>query len=191
MPASALASEAITAYDTGRYREALDLFTDALKTSPGNHLAIYNGLYLTNLRLGRQAAANAIFGKLVDYGLTHKRLAIKFLFKPGTSAYRADHQISGSYSMWLKQIASHTARSNTCLEIIGHTSATGAEPLNERLSQRRAEYIKKQLELHAPRLRGRTIASGAGSRQNLLGTGKDDMSDALDRRVAFHVHSCF
>jgi outer membrane protein OmpA-like peptidoglycan-associated protein len=72
----------------------------------------------------------------------------------------------------------------------GHSSATGAETLNERLSQLRAEYVKKQLERQSPRLRGRTIASGAGSRQNLLGTGKDDISDALDLRVEFQVHSC-
>jgi hypothetical protein len=131
-------------------------FADALNTAAGNHLLIYNGLYLTNLRLGRPAAANEISSKLVEYALTHKRLAIKFPFKPGTTAYSAD-QISGSYWMWLKQIARHTARSNACLEITGHSSATGAETLNERLSQLRAEYVKKQLERQSPRLRGRLL----------------------------------
>jgi hypothetical protein len=109
--------------------------------------------------------------------------------RAGTTAYSAD-QIGGSYWMWLKQSARHAARSNACLENTGHSSATGAETLNERLSQLRAEYVKKQLERQSPRLRGRTIASGAGSRQNLLGTGKDDISDALDLRVEFQVHSC-
>ena len=190
MSAAVFVTEAITAYDHGRYREAFDLFAHTLNTAAGNQLLIYNGLYLAHLRLGRHAAANEVFSKVVDYGLTHKRLAVKFLFKPGTTAYWADRQSSGSYSAWLKQIARSTARSNACLEITGHTSATGAEPLNERLSQLRAEYIKKQLELQSPQLRGRTIASGAGSRQNLLGTGKDDMSDALDRRIVFQFHSC-
>jgi hypothetical protein len=156
MPGAALVSPAITTYDSGRYREALNLFADALNTAAGNHLLIYNGLYLTNLRLGRPAAANEISSKLVEYALTHKRLAIKFPFKPGTTAYSAD-QISGSYWMWLKQIARHTARSNACLEITGHSSATGAETLNERLSQLRAEYVKKQLERQSPRLRGRLL----------------------------------
>jgi outer membrane protein OmpA-like peptidoglycan-associated protein len=188
--AAAFIADAITAYDHGRYREALDLFAQALKTAAGNQLLIYNGLYLANTRLGRHAAANEAFNKLVDHGLTRKRLAIKFLFKPGTTAYSADRQTSASYSIWLKQIARRIARSDACLEITGHTSATGAEPLNEQLSQLRAEYIKKQLELQSPQLRGRTIASGAGSRENLLGTGTDDMSDALDRRVVFQVHSC-
>jgi outer membrane protein OmpA-like peptidoglycan-associated protein len=35
----------------------------------------------------------------------------------------------------------------------------------------------------------RTIANGVGSRENLVGTGKDDESDALDRRVEFKVVS--
>ena len=190
MSAAALVTKAITAYDHGRYRDALDLFTESLKNDGGNHLLIYNGLYLTNWRVGRHAAANEVFSKLVDHGLLHNGLAVKFLFKPGTTAYWADRRISGSYSMWLKHIARRAARSNACLEITGHTSATGAETLNERLSQLRAEYIKKQLELQVPQLRARTIASGAGSRENLLGTGKDDTSDTLDRRIVFQVHSC-
>ena len=188
--AATLIGEAATAYDHGRYREALDSYHNALRSSTGNRLPIYNGLYLTNLKLGRQAAANEVFGKLVDHGLSQKQLAIKFIFKPGTATYWPDRQVSGSYSMWLKQIARRTIKSNSCLEITGHSSATGPEPLNERLSQHRAEHIKKQLEVFSPQLRDRTIASGAGSRENLVGTGKDDLSDALDRRVVFHVHSC-
>jgi hypothetical protein len=60
MSAAALVSKAITAYDHGRHRDALDLFGNALSGDGGNHLLIYNGLYLTNLRLGRHAAANEV-----------------------------------------------------------------------------------------------------------------------------------
>jgi hypothetical protein len=34
------------------------------------------------------------------------------------------------------------------------------------------------------------IAQGPSFRENLVGTGNDDMSDSLDRRVAFRVVSC-
>ena len=34
------------------------------------------------------------------------------------------------------------------------------------------------------------IASGAGSRQTMIGNGRDDASDALDRRVEFKVIGC-
>jgi outer membrane protein OmpA-like peptidoglycan-associated protein len=32
-------------------------------------------------------------------------------------------------------------------------------------------------------MRGRTVASGAGAREPIVGTGTDDTTDALDRRV--------
>jgi len=81
-------------------------------------------------------------------------------------------------------------QSNSCLEIVGHTSRSGPEPLNERLSLLRAEYGKKRLEAEATELAKRTIANGVGSKENLVGTDKDDLSDALDRRVVFQVISC-
>jgi outer membrane protein OmpA-like peptidoglycan-associated protein len=80
--------------------------------------------------------------------------------------------------------------SKACLEITGHTSPTGPEPLNERLSLLRAEYVKAQLEAAAPALAKRTIAAGVGSRQTLVGNARDDASDAIDRRVEFKVIDC-
>jgi hypothetical protein len=34
------------------------------------------------------------------------------------------------------------------------------------------------------------IANGVGSRQTMIGTGRDDATDALDRRVEFKVIGC-
>jgi outer membrane protein OmpA-like peptidoglycan-associated protein len=92
--------------------------------------------------------------------------------------------------MWVKQIARHAAQSKSCLRIVGNTSPSGAEPLNQRLSQLRAESIKNKLEGEAPPLAKRITAEGVGSRENLVGTGKDDMSDTLDRRVVFQLTAC-
>ncbi|HUK41357.1 MAG TPA: OmpA family protein, partial [Candidatus Acidoferrales bacterium] len=188
--AATLLSDAITFYDRGNYRAALDQYTAALAMPGGNQLRVYNGLYLANLKLGRTKAADEAFDKIVDYGLAKNRLAIKFLFKPGSTAFVQDRRISGPYSFWLKEIAKHTSQRKACLEIIGHTSLTGPEPLNERLSLLRAEFIKRSLEAEAPTLKSRTIAQGVGSRENLVGSGKDDLSDSLDRRVVFNVISC-
>ncbi len=41
-----------------------------------------------------------------------------------------------------------------------------------------------------PDKRDRMIATGRGYRDNLVGTGRDDASDALDRRVEFKVIGC-
>jgi len=181
--AAAVLSEAADAYDERRYAEALGLYSLAGKSAAGDQLRVYNGIYLCLAKLGRSAAAAAAFGDLVDYGLRKKRLAVKFLFRPDSIRLVADNQLSAGYSMWLQQIASRAASSKACLEITGHTSPSGPAAINDRLSFLRAEYIQNRLEEDEPSLKKRTVATGAGSRENLVGTGRDDATDALDRRV--------
>jgi outer membrane protein OmpA-like peptidoglycan-associated protein len=183
-------AEAIDAYDAGRYREALELYTSAAALPAGNQFRVLNGIYLANWKLGRQQQAEAAFAKIVDYGLEHQRLAVKFLFRPGSTAFVQDPRLSGPYPVWLKTIAKQAAGGNKCLEVTGHTSPTGPEPLNERLSLLRAEYVKSRLEGTSPTLARRMIANGVGSAQTMVGTGRDDASDALDRRVEFKVIGC-
>jgi hypothetical protein len=181
--AAALISEATDAYDAGRYAEALDLFVTARKTSAGDQLRVYNGTYLSLMKLGRNEQATAAFRDLVDYGIRKKRLAVKFLFRPGSVRLVSDGQFGANYGMWLQQIASQTVTSRACLQITGHTSPTGPAAMNDSLSLLRAEYVQSRLEGDEPPLKKRTVAAGAGSRENLIGTGKDDASDLLDRRV--------
>lgn len=187
---ASLVAEAIDAYDAGRYQEALDLYNGALSSPSGKQLRVLNGIYLANWKLGRQQQAEAAFGKIVDYGLDHQRLGVKFLFRPGSTAFVQDPRLSGPYPVWLKTIARQTAGGGKCLEVTGHTSPTGPEPLNERLSLLRAEYVKSRLEGTSPALAKRMIANGIGSKQTMVGTGRDDASDALDRRVEFKVIGC-
>jgi len=188
--AASIVAEGIEAYEAGRYREALDFYTSALAMPSGDQFRVHNGIYLANWKLGRQQPAEAAFAKVVDYGLQHQRLAVKFLFRPGSTAFVANPALSGAYPSWLKTIARRTGDSGKCLEITGHTSPTGPEPLNERLSLLRAEYIKSRLAETSPGLDKRMIANGVGSRQTMVGNGRDDASDALDRRVEFKVIEC-
>ena len=156
----------------------------------GEQLRVLNGLYLANLKLNKRDAAAAAFGDVVDFGLQRERLAAKFLFRPGSTQFVADRRISGQYSMWLQQIARRTVKANRCLEIVGHTSPTGPVALNDQLSRLRAEAIRKRLQGEAAELDSRLAARGVGSRENIVGTGRDDASDALDRRVEFTVIGC-
>ena len=188
--AAALTAEAIQNYDAGRYREALDLYASVLAMPSGRQLRALNGLYLSNWKLGRREQAAAAFAGIVDFGLEHRRLAVKFLFRPGSTAFVQDARLSGPYPVWLKTIAMRAASSGACLEVAGHTSPTGPEPLNERLSLLRAEYVRNRLDAESAGLAKRMIASGAGSRQTMIGNGRDDASDALDRRVEFKVIGC-
>ena len=187
---ASVVAEGIEAYEAGRYREALDFYTSALAMPSGDQFRVHNGIYLANWKLGRQQSAEAAFTKVVDYGLQHQRLAVKFLFRPGSTAFMANPALSGAYPTWLKTIARRAGDSSKCLEITGHTSPTGPEPLNERLSLLRAETIKTRLAQTSPGLDKRMIANGVGSRQTMVGNGRDDASDALDRRVEFRVIGC-
>jgi len=186
----ALLGEATALYESGNYKQALERYAKAADARAGDQLRARNGIYLANLKLGRGAAASAAFGDIVEYGLANKRLAINFLFQPGRASFAPVKPADDNYQKWVKEIARRATQSPECLEIIGHTSRSGPESLNERLSLQRAEYIRTHLEAEAAGLAGRVIAHGAGSRENLVGTGKDDVSDALDRRVAFQVISC-
>jgi outer membrane protein OmpA-like peptidoglycan-associated protein len=188
--AAAMINDASMAYTAGRYEEALDLYKGVQRTKGGDQLRVYNGVYLAAARLGRQTEATQAFGNLVDFGLAQNQLGVKFLFRPGSTLFVPDPKISGAYQMWLKQISDRAGRRTSCMTITGHTSKTGPEPLNERLSLLRAQYVKQQLDKDNPPLARRTSTAGVGSRENISGLGTDDARDALDRRVEFKVKGC-
>jgi hypothetical protein len=85
---------------------------------------------LTNLKQGCGEAAAAAFGKIVEYGMARNRFAINFLFKPGSAVFAAEKSTNAKYTTWLSEITRHAGQSNACLEVVGHTSGSGPEPLN-------------------------------------------------------------
>jgi outer membrane protein OmpA-like peptidoglycan-associated protein len=187
---ASLVNDGIEAYDAGRYRDALDVYQSALKTPGGDQLRVLNGIYLANYKLHRIKPAMDAFGKVIDYGLKSDKLAVKFLFKPGSTQFATERSIRAPYDAWLDKIAERTAAKQGCLEIVGHSSATGLPAINDRLSGLRADYVKDRLEDDQHSLRGRLVSTGKGSREMIVGTGKDNASDALDRRVEFKTAKC-
>ena len=183
-------AEATDAYDAGRYPQALALYSSAERTPGGDQFRVYNGLYLAHWKLGHRSQAQAAFGRIVEHGLGQKRLAVKFLFQPGSTVFPANSRLSEAYPAWIKAIGDRALASSACLEVVGHTSATGPEPLNKRLSELRAAHIKSMLDASAPPRARRTLANGMGLAQTMVGNGRDDASDALDRRVEFKVIDC-
>jgi outer membrane protein OmpA-like peptidoglycan-associated protein len=123
-------------------------------------------------------------------GLATNNLSVKFLFKPGSTDFVGDARVSGPYPMWLRQIARQSAQIESCVVVTGHTSKTGSETINDRLSLQRATVVKKRLETETPELGRKLREAGLGFRENIVGTGTDDMRDALDRRVEFKVVGC-
>ncbi|MET3917464.1 outer membrane protein OmpA-like peptidoglycan-associated protein [Variovorax sp. OAS795] len=190
LPTSTVLQEATAAYEAGRMSEALARYEAASRRPDGQQLRIYSGLYLTQAQLGRTADAEKTFGTLARLGLETNNLSVKFLFKPGSTDFLADPKISAAYPMWLRQIARQAAQIDSCVVVTGHTSRTGSESVNERLSLQRAVSVKTRLVGEAPPLSKKLRESGMGFRENIVGTGADDASDALDRRVEFKVVGC-
>lgn len=190
LPVGPLVGEATGLYEAGRYQEAHARYAAAAALPGGEQKRVLSGLYLTAYRLGRADEARAAFGRLVALGLAQRHLELKFLFRPGSTDFWPDPQVSGAYGMWLDELAAGTERTGRCLDVVGHTSRTGGEALNDALSLRRAEAIRSRLLVQAPALDPRLHPAGRGFRENLVGTGTDDAVDALDRRVEFLVAPC-
>jgi outer membrane protein OmpA-like peptidoglycan-associated protein len=190
LPMTALISEGSRLYESGNYAEALRYYEQAAGRPEGQQLRVFNGLYLVHSQLGRGDDAEKDFGRIVALGLATNSLSVKFLFRPGSLDFLNDPKISGPYPIWLRIVAREVSSSKACLTIVGHTSHTGNEQFNERLSLQRAVAIQRRIEAQAPETAGRLQSLGMGFRENLVGSGTDDLRDALDRRVEFKVRNC-
>jgi outer membrane protein OmpA-like peptidoglycan-associated protein len=183
-------TEAASLYNAARYQEALAQYNAAAAVPAGDQLRVLSGIYLSSVKLDRTADAEQAFAKIVDYGIRNKQLGVKFLFNPGTTVFWSDAKVSGPYGMWLQQIARLSTQAAVCLDVVGHTSRTGSEPVNDALSLQRANAIRQKLVAESAVLADRTRASGRGFRENIIGSGSDDAVDALDRRVEFKIVGC-
>lgn len=188
--AAANIADGIKAYEAGRYEEALTYYKRAQSLPAGDQLRVYNGIYLANAVLGRREAAEQSFGTLVSYGLQRGKLAVKFVFRPNSTQFWPDQAVSGPYPMWLRQIATNTVYQSACLRLVGHTSPTGTPALNQQLSLARASVVRDDLVGQAARLAALTDTEGRGSAEPLVGSGRDDATDVLDRRVEFETRPC-
>lgn len=190
IPTAALLAQALEAYNAGQWADALRHYEAAAARPDGQQLRTLNGVYLSYVRLGRTTDAEAAFGRIAALGLASGNLAVKFLFRPGSTDFWPDPSLTGMYPIWIRQIALALRRSTNCLSVIGHTSRSGSDSTNERLSLSRAAAVMALLEKADPEIAGRLKPQGMGFRQNIIGSGTDDARDSLDRRVEFAVVPC-
>jgi len=179
-----------TLYNAERYQESLQEYNEVPASPAGQQLRVLVGLYLTNSKLGKASEAEEAFSKVVALGVSTKFIDVKLLFNPGSTNFWSDPKVSGVYPMWLRQIAREAVAANVCMDIVGHTSHTGTESLNDALSLQRANYIQQRLVAESPLLAGKTTTVGKGFHENIVGSGTDDVRDALDRRVEFKIVPC-
>lgn len=182
--------EAGAAYGAGSFERALSLYRSAATLPGADTMQALVGTYLASARAGRDTDARDAFARIVALGLKTRTMGVKLLFAPGTTEFWADPAISKPYPDWLREIARQAGESASCLQVVGHSSRTGAEDYNLALSARRADAVRQQLETASPVLARRIETAGVGWRDNLVGTGSDDVKDAVDRRVEFKVVDC-
>lgn len=190
LPTAMLLDEAVRAYHARKFADAHKLYRTALALPGGEQKRVINGLYLTSWKLNRSRDAEDAFGKIVVRGLEDKNLGVKFLFRPNSADFVANSDLRRQYALWTKVIAQRATEANTCLSLVGHTSKSGNDQANDALSLKRAEALKRALASKSRKLAAGLTVKGAGSRETIVGSGTDDLRDALDRRVDFKVTDC-
>lgn len=190
LPTAALLVEAERAYEEGRLKVAEQLFKMVEARDDGRIMKTYSALYLIYRKLNQPEEAENMFARLVDVGLENKNISARLLFSVNSTEFVGDRELRDQYAVWLRQIARKVASSNVCLQVVGHSSKTGAESYNDTLSLQRAEAVLAAMVKNHGGLAQRVRADGRGYRNNIIGTGSDDAQDAIDRRVEFSIVSC-
>lgn len=190
--AAALLAEAETLYGRGDYRGAAALLRQIVAADAGPILKAWSGLYASHRKLGNTEAMVEAFDRLVAASVErYAVLTIKFLFRVNATEFWPDAELRRQYALWLERIGLYFHRNpKPCLLIEGHSSRTGPETFNERLSLERALRIQKSLGPFFPDVAARTRAAGRGFSQTILGIGTDDARDLIDRRVVFEIIDC-
>ena len=190
MATNGLLTEASTAYNSGNYPLAAELFNKAAKRDDGQVMKTYAGLYQAYFKLQQLPEAEEAFAKLAEIGIKNGNLSVKFLFNVGDTSFFGQSAEITEYDIWLRRIAKKIIESQSCVEISGHASRTGSADFNKKLSDKRAHTIQKRLLEASPLIAQRTSAVGRGFEQNIVGSGTDDIRDSIDRRVEFKVLDC-
>jgi outer membrane protein OmpA-like peptidoglycan-associated protein len=170
--------------------ERLDVLQSVLGEPGIDTTRTLNALYLAARKLGEETRAMRAFAAVISSSFDKGVLSLKFLFAPDSAEFLSDPAISAPYRKWIEEIAFQTALRGACLQIIGHSSRSEDEKGAMDLSLRRADKIKRELLSTAPQLEKRISVSGMGFRENIIGSGTNDLTDALDRRVEFLVVAC-
>lgn len=181
--------EAIDVYESGQYADSEVRFRKIIETAPSNTGAL-SGLYQALWRQDKKAEAEKIFGRLALAGIDAGILSVKILFKLSSTDFIEETDLSQQYLVWLRAISQQVAEKKVCLDVTGHASASGSVDFNDKLSLSRASRIVTRMQQLTPATASLLKAYGKGSSEAVVGTGANDVTDAIDRRVAFAVRSC-
>ncbi len=188
---TALLVQADTAYEDKNYKKASRLYNLATKREDGQIMKTYAGSYEANLKLGNTGTAKQMFRKLLETSVKENRkLNLKFLFSVNRIEFLEDYALRKQYDNWLREISLFLQDHHYCFQIVGHSSRTGDVEYNHTLSIERAKKVQTLMQAYFPQVMQKSRAVGKGFEQNMVGSGTDDLRDAIDRRVEFFIVDC-
>jgi len=177
-------------YEQKEYKKSLSYYNQAASSQNGQQLEVLNGQFTLLVKQGQWGDAEGVYGNLIMVSIAEtSEIASKITFS-ANSITPVDNKAK-LYTIYVKQIAKLVASIPECgVSIIGHSSRSGAEAYNDKLSLQRALWVQKQMASHIPEITRKSETSGKGFHENLVGTGKDDITDEIDRRVEFKFNKC-
>lgn len=182
-------ADAVADYDAGNYTASETGFREVLQQAP-DHQGALTGVYQSLWRQGKKVAAEAAFGQLMSASVDAGNIAIKILFKVSSTDFVEVADLSDQYRLWLKAIGQTMQSKSRCIDVTGHASRSGSSEFNDRLSLQRANRIVGLMQQSTPGVASMLKAYGKGFQQPLVGTGTNDATDAIDRRVEFTPRAC-
>jgi outer membrane protein OmpA-like peptidoglycan-associated protein len=182
-------ADAAEFYESGQLAEAEAAFAKVLTLAPG-HLGALSGIYQVYWKQNKKAEAEKAFSALASAGMDSGRLSVKLLFKLSSTDFIEDADLAQQYQLWLKVLAGLIAEKKVCLDVTGHASRSGSPEFNDKLSLNRATRIVSRMQQHNATTSSRLKAYGKGSAEAIVGTGTNDATDAIDRRVEFSTKGC-
>ena len=187
----ALLADAAQAYANAQYLKALEYYTNVSELKDGLSLRSLAGRYLCLLRLKRNAESRLALAELLRFGFKQgNQITFKILFAVDSTQFAGSDFLSAQYLIWTEEIASYLNYNQRCMLVAGHSSHSGSDEYNLKLSTARAKVIRHLMTKKQVNIQPRLQAIGKGFHENIIGTGTDDLRDAVDRRVEFRQQNC-
>lgn len=177
-------------YDQQEFNKSLAYYNQVAGGQSEQELEVLNGQFTNLVKKGQLESAESVYVKLLKASIDETNgIANKIIFAPSSSTPLESN--FSLYNIYIRQIANLVAEKPGCsVQIIGHSSRSGSDIYNINLSKQRAEWIQHQMAVFAPNSRMKTQTMGRGFKENIVGSGKDDITDAIDRRVEFKFSQC-
>ena len=177
-------------YEQREFKKSLTYYNQAAGSQTEQPMEVLNGQYTNLAKQEQWVEAEEVYGKLAKASVHEtNEVTSKITFAP--NSIQPLERKAVQHNIYMKQIANLVAANRSCtIKIIGHCSRTASASYNDKLSLQRAAWIQKQMATYAPEVMNKSQIIGRGFRENIVGTGTDDITDEIDRRVEFKFNNC-